>query len=68
MWAIHTITNPIITPEVSSGELVEMLESRYRIREKVFFTLGLSYDNDHAVLFRPGLTFYFNRPGRTRTQ
>ncbi len=65
---VSTITNPIITPEVSSGELVEMLESRYRIREKVFFTLGLSYDNDHAVLFRPGLTFYFNRPGRTRTQ
>jgi len=45
-----------------------MLGFRYRIREKVFFTLGLSYDNDHADLLRPGLTFYFNRPGRTRTQ
>jgi hypothetical protein len=26
----------VITPEVSSGELVEMLGFRYRIREKVF--------------------------------
>jgi hypothetical protein len=63
-----TIASPIITPEVSSGELVGMLGFRYRIREKLFFTFGVSYDNNHAVLLRPGLTFYFNRPGRTRTQ
>ena len=63
-----TITSPIITPEVSSGELVGMLGFRYRIREKVFFTFGASYDNNHAVLLRPGITFYFNRPGRTHTQ
>jgi hypothetical protein len=65
---VSTITSPIITPEVSSGELVGMLGFRYRIREKLFFTFGASYDNNHAVLLRPGITFYFNRPGRTRTQ
>lgn len=60
------VTNPNVTPEISSGELVGMLGFRYRIRERVFFTFGVNYDNNHAVLFRPGLTFDFNRPGRTR--
>ncbi len=32
---------------------------------RVFATFGVSYDNNHAVLIRPGLTFYFNRHGRT---
>jgi len=63
-----TITNPITTPEISSGELVGMLGFRYRLGERVFFTFGVSYDNNHAVLLRPGITFYFNRPGRTRSQ
>jgi len=60
-----TPTIPIGTPEISSGELVGMLGFRQRIRERFFFTLGVSYDNNHAVLIRPGLTFSFNRPGRT---
>jgi hypothetical protein len=55
-----------VTPEISSGEMVGMLGFRYRIRNRVFATFGVSYDNNHAVLIRPGLTFYFNRPGRTR--
>jgi hypothetical protein len=53
---------------ISSGEIVGMAGFRYRIRERMFFTLGISYDNNHAVLIRPGLTFNFNRPGRTRPQ
>jgi hypothetical protein len=65
---VTTITTPIVTPEVSAGELVGMLGFRYRLRERIFFTFGVSYDNNHAVLLRPGLTFYFNRPGRTHTQ
>jgi hypothetical protein len=60
------VTNPNVTPEISSGELVGMLGFRYRLREKIFFTFGVSYDNNHAVLFRPGMTFNFNRPGRTK--
>lgn len=60
------IPNPNVTPEISSGELVGMLGFRYQIRKRVFFTCGVDYDNNHAVLFRPGLTFNFNRPGRTR--
>jgi hypothetical protein len=59
---------PIVTPEISSGELVGMLGFRYRIQDRLFFTLGVNYDNNHAVLIRPGITFSFNRPGRTRSQ
>ena len=55
-----------VTPEISSGELVGMLGFRYRFRRNAFFTFGVSYDNNHAVLIRPGVTFNFNRPGRTR--
>ncbi len=57
-----------VTPEISSGEIVGMGGFRYRLRDRMFFTFGASYDNNHAVLIRPGLTFTFNRPGRTRTQ
>jgi hypothetical protein len=61
-----TVTiSPNVTPEISSGELVGMLGFRYRIRDRFFFTFGVDYDNNHAVLIRPGLTFSFNRPGRT---
>jgi hypothetical protein len=63
-----TTLPPPVTPEISSGEIVGMGGFRYRIRERMFFTLGVSYDNNHAVLIRPGLTFSFNRPGRTRPQ
>jgi hypothetical protein len=61
-------TTPLltVTPEISSGEIVGMGGFRYRIRERIFFTLGVSYDNNHAVLIRPGLTFILHRPGRTR--
>jgi hypothetical protein len=65
---VTPITTPIFTPEISAGELVGMLGFRYLLRERIFFTLGVSYDNNHAVLLRPGLTFYFNRPGRTHTK
>jgi hypothetical protein len=63
-----TTPPPTVTPEISSGEIVGMGGFRYRIRERMFFTMGVSYDNNHAVLIRPGLTFNFNRPGRTRPQ
>jgi hypothetical protein len=48
--------------------LVGMLGFRYRFQERMFLSFGVSYDNNQTVLFRPGLTFYFNRPGRTRTK
>jgi len=54
---ISTIISPIITPEVSSGELVGMLGFRYRLRERMFFTFGVSYDNNHAILLRPASPF-----------
>ena len=34
---VTTITSPIVTPEVSSGELVGMFGFRYRVRERLFY-------------------------------
>jgi hypothetical protein len=42
-----------------------MLDFRYWLRERMSFTFGVSYDKNHAVLLRSGITFYFNRPGQT---
>jgi len=57
-----------IVPEAPAGELIGMVGFRRRIREHFFFTFGVNYDNNGAVLFRPGLTFDFNRSGRTRSR
>jgi hypothetical protein len=57
-----------VVPEAPAGELVGMVGFRRRIRDHLFFTFGVNYDNNGAVLFRPGLTFDFNRSGRTRPQ
>jgi hypothetical protein len=54
-----------VVPEAPAGELIGMLGFRRRIREHLFFTFGVNYDNNGAVLFRPGLTFDFNGSGRT---
>lgn len=48
-----------ITPELTGGEKVGMLGMRYRVGSKTTFALGVTYDNNHAVLFRPGITFLF---------
>jgi hypothetical protein len=55
-----------VVPEAPAGELIGMVGFRRRIREHLFFTFGVNYDNNGAVLFRPGLTFDFSRSGRTR--
>jgi hypothetical protein len=55
-----------VVPEAPAGELIGMIGFRRRIREHLFFTFGVNYDNNGAVLFRPGLTFDFNHSGRTR--
>ena len=57
-----------VVPEAPAGELVGMVGFRRRIREHLFFTFGVNYDNNGALLFRPGLTFDFNRSGRTRSK
>jgi hypothetical protein len=41
--------NSEVTPEISSGEVVGRDGFRYCFRERVFFTLGVSSDNNHAL-------------------
>ena len=46
-----------ITPEAAGGEVVGTVGARYILRPGMFFSVGVSYDNAHAILFRPGFTF-----------
>jgi hypothetical protein len=44
-------------PEIAGAEQVGMLGFRYLLRPRSFFSLGVTYDNTNALLFRPGVTF-----------
>jgi hypothetical protein len=48
-----------VTPEASGGEVAGTVGARLYLRPGMFFSLGVSYDNKHALLFRPGFTFRF---------
>jgi hypothetical protein len=45
--------------EAASGESSAMLGVRYHVRPAMFISLGVSYDNNHALLIRPGITWRF---------
>ena len=59
-----TTPSPTVMPEISSGEIVGMgaFASAFA---SACFAFSVSYDNNHAVLIRPGLTSGLNRPGCT---
>jgi hypothetical protein len=44
-------------PEIAGSEQVGMLGFRYAMRSRTWISLGVTYDNSRALLFRPGLTF-----------
>jgi outer membrane putative beta-barrel porin/alpha-amylase len=44
-------------PEAAAQELVGTVGAGVYLTPKLFLSLGISYDNTHAVLFRPGITF-----------
>ncbi len=46
-----------VVPEAAGQELVGTVGIGVYVRPKWFLSLGVSYDNTHAVLFRPGITF-----------
>jgi hypothetical protein len=46
-------------PEVAGGELVGMIGGRYSIQRNIVLSLGSCYDNNQALLLRPGLTIGF---------
>jgi hypothetical protein len=50
---------PQIPAEAASGESSAMLGLRYHVSPAVFVSLGVSYDNNHALLIRPGITWRF---------
>ena len=47
------------TAEISGGETVGMIGGRYHINPNCFLALGITYDNNNAILFRPGFTYVF---------
>jgi hypothetical protein len=44
-------------PEAAAQELVGTVGAGVYLTPKLFLSLGISYDNTRAVLFRPGITF-----------
>lgn len=55
----NTSGESTVTPEASGGELVGTLGAGTFIQSKLFLYFGVSYDNNNAVLFHPGLTLRF---------
>ena len=47
------------TPEVSGGELVGTLGVGHSLSRVVFGSFGVSYDNNGAIVLRPGFIFRF---------
>jgi hypothetical protein len=46
-----------VPPEAAGEEIVGTIGAGVYINPKLFVSLGVSYDNNHALLFRPGITF-----------
>jgi hypothetical protein len=46
-----------IVPEAAGQELVGTVGLGMYIHPRWFVSLGVSYDNTHAILWRPGITF-----------
>lgn len=61
--AVPQETNSLIenstSPELSGGEIVGMIGGRYYFNNHFFAAFGVTYDNNNAFLFRPGLTYIF---------
>jgi len=46
-----------VVPEAAGQEPVDTVGIGMYVYPKWFLSLGVSHDNTHAVLFRPGITF-----------
>ncbi|MEZ4647540.1 MAG: transporter [Candidatus Eisenbacteria bacterium] len=49
-----------VIPEASGGETVGVVGFRYLAAPATTFSLGVSYDNNKAVVFSPGITRHFD--------
>jgi hypothetical protein len=52
-------SNPTLPAEALNAETAVMVGVRYHVSPSLFFALGVSYDNNHALLVRPGITWRF---------
>ncbi len=55
-WAIIP-GNPQRTTEISGGETVAAAGYGYYVNQNLLLSFGVSYDNNHALLFRPGIVW-----------
>ena len=46
-----------VTPEASGGESVGTLGTRFHVQPTTALTVGVSYDDSHALLIAPGVVF-----------
>ncbi len=46
--------------EAAGEEIAGLVGARYYIRPNLFLSIGASYDNNRAILIRPGVTVRFN--------
>jgi hypothetical protein len=46
-----------LPPEAAGEEIAGTIGAGVYFSPKLFLSLGVSYDSNHAVLFRPGITF-----------
>ncbi len=57
-----TIVNPVSnTSEISGGELVGAFGYGRYLSRYLLLSFGVSYDNNNAILFRPGIEWTFGR-------
>lgn len=49
--------NPQKTTEISGGETVASAGYGYYVNRNLLLSFGVSYDNNHALLFRPGIVW-----------
>ena len=53
------IANSAVTPESAGNEVVGTVGARYLYTKSTIFSFGISYDNNDALLLRPGITVVF---------
>jgi len=51
--------NPNLPAEATTAETSAMIGVRYHPSRALFFSIGVSYDNNYALLIRPGVTYRF---------
>lgn len=49
-----------VSAEAAGEEVAGLIGTRYYVKPNFFLSLGVVYDNNNAVLFRPGVTYTFN--------